>query len=151
MTRRKRPKSTTGGALAYERHDQPVANVATFRRRLLTNARVAGSIVLFSLAIGVAGYHWLVGVPDWLDCLLSASMILGGMGPVGDPPTTVAGKLFASFYALYCGVVLLVSVGLLVTPAFHRLLHRFHMATDEEEAEVEQGRTPKADRNRTER
>ena len=48
-------------------------------------------------------------------------------------------------------VVWLVSVGLLVTPALHRLLHRFHMATEEEEAEVEKGRTPKADRGRTER
>ena len=147
MTRRRRPKPTTGGDVAYD----PVANAATFRRHLLTNARVAGSVVLFSLAIGVAGYHWLVGVPDWLDCLLCASMILGGMGPVGAPPTTAAGKLFASFYALYCGVVLLVSVGLLVTPALHRLLHRFHMATEEEEAEEEEGRVRKADRDRTER
>ena len=153
MTPAARRKSKPGHRRdgAYERHDQPVASITTYRRRLLTNARVAGSVVLFSLAIGVAGYHWLVGVPDWLDCLLSASMILGGMGPIGDPPTTAAGKIFASFYALYCGVVLLVSVGLLVTPALHRLLHRFHMATEAEEQEVEKGRAPKGDRGRTER
>jgi hypothetical protein len=124
----------------YERHDEPIASTTAYRLRLLANARVAGSIVVFSLALGLAGYHWLVGVPDWLDCLLSASMILGGMGPVGAPPATVAGKLFASFYALYCGVVLLVSVGLLLTPALHRLLHRFHLETegDEEHHEEEE-------------
>jgi hypothetical protein len=129
--RRRRPTSR------YEQHGEPVASLATYRRRLLANARVAGSVVLFSLLIGVAGYHWLVGIPDWLDCLLSASMILGGMGPIGPEPTTPAGKIFASLYAIYCGVVLLVSVALLVTPGVHRLLHRFHMATDEEGDEVE--------------
>lgn len=116
-----------------ERRDEPIADLSTYRRRLFANARVAGAVVVFSLALGVGGYHWIVGVPDWLDCLLCASMILGGMGPVGAPPATAAGKVFASFYALYCGVVLLVSVGLLLTPALHRLLHRFHLQTEEDE------------------
>jgi hypothetical protein len=129
--------------MRYESHGEPVASLATFRRRLLANARLAASVVAFSLALGVAGYHWIVGVPDWLDSLLAASMILGGMGPIGDLPATPAGKIFAAFYALYCGVVLLVTVGLLLTPAVHRLLHRFHMATDEEEAEVEKKEGPR--------
>lgn len=142
MTRRSAARARRRHLLDYESRHEPVASVDTFRRRLFTNARVAGSIVAFSLAIGVAGYHWIVGIPDWLDCLLAASMILGGMGPVGDPPTTVGGKLFASFYALYCGVVLLVSVGLLLTPAAHRLLHRFHMATEEDEQDLEKREGP---------
>jgi hypothetical protein len=57
-------------------------------------------------------------------------MILGGMGPV-DPITRSAGKWFASAYALYSGVALLTSVGLIFAPAVHRLLHRFHVETDE--------------------
>jgi hypothetical protein len=56
-------------------------------------------------------------------------MILGGMGPVA-PLQTVAGKIFASFYALYSGVVLLAAVGILAAPIFHRFLHRFHLAED---------------------
>jgi hypothetical protein len=47
------------------------------------------------------------------------------MGPV-DPLRTTPAKVFASFYALYAGFVLLISVGIIVAPVFHRLLHRFH-------------------------
>jgi hypothetical protein len=82
--------------------------------------------------MGVAGYHWLVGIPDWVDCLLSASMIMGGMGPIGEPPATVAGKLFASFYALYSGVMLLACVGVLLAPGLHRIMHTLHVPTDDD-------------------
>jgi hypothetical protein len=56
-------------------------------------------------------------------------MILGGMGPV-NPLKTNAGKIFASFYAIYSGVVLLASVGVLATPIFHRFLHYFHLVDE---------------------
>ena len=53
-------------------------------------------------------------------------MLLGGMGPVGDLGPT-AGKVFAAAYALYAGLMFLIVAGLLVTPVFHRVLHRFHV------------------------
>ena len=90
---------------------------------------LSSAIILFSLGIGVLGYHVTEGL-SWLDSLLNASMILGGMGPV-DPIRTDAGKLFASFYALFSGMVLLVAVGVLIAPVFHRFLHRFHLEIDE--------------------
>ncbi len=124
-------KEPRRGSLDYEGYDEPMASPAMYRRRLITSGAVAAGWLGFSLLLGVLGYHWIVGEPDWLDCLYSASMIMGGMGPVGTAPSTPAGKVFASCYALYCGVVLLVSVGLLLTPALHRLLHRFHVRTDE--------------------
>lgn len=112
----------------YEHHKQPLAKQAEFAKRLALNG-IAGLILLvFSLSIGVFGYHFLENL-SWIDSLLNASMILGGMGPVA-PLETVAGKLFASFYALYSGVVLLAAVGILATPIFHRFLHRFHLAED---------------------
>jgi hypothetical protein len=85
-------------------------------------------IVAFSLAIGILGYHFTENLP-WIDSLVNASMILGGMGPVA-PLETVGGKLFASFYALYSGMILLVAVGVLIAPAFHRFLHHFHIEID---------------------
>ena len=86
-----------------------------------------------SLLAGMAGYHWLVGYPKWIDCLYSASMIMGGMGPVGPDPRDDAGKIFASAYAIYSGVMLLASVGLLLSPLLHRLLHSLHIPSDEEQ------------------
>ena len=88
------------------------------------------AIILFSLGIGMIGYHYFESL-SWLDSLLNASMILGGMGPV-DALHTTAGKVFASFYALYSGVILLASVGVLAAPFFHRILHRFHLEVEEE-------------------
>ena len=56
-------------------------------------------------------------------------MILGGMGPV-DPIRTTAGKLFASLYALYAGVVFVVVAGIILAPLAHRLLHHFHLSDE---------------------
>ena len=120
------------GMLDLEHLGEPLATPTVFRRRMLSSATVTAQLLAVSLAIGVAGYHWIVGIPGWVDCLLSASMIMGGMGPIGDPPATVAGKLFASFYALYSGVMLLAAVGVLLAPGLHRLLHTLHVPTDDE-------------------
>jgi len=112
----------------YEHHKQPLAKRSVFAKRLALNGIVGLILLAFSLGIGMVGYHFLEGL-SWIDSLLNASMILGGMGPVA-PLQTVAGKLFASFYALYSGVILLASVGILAAPIFHRFLHRFHLAED---------------------
>ena len=112
----------------YEHHKQPLAKRSVFAKRLALNGIVGLILLAFSLGIGMVGYHFLEGL-SWIDSLLNASMILGGMGPVA-PLQTVAGKLFASFYALYSGVVLLAAVGILATPIYHRFLHRFHLAED---------------------
>ncbi len=110
----------------YEHHKQPLASKEVFAQRLKRNGVIGLLLLAFSLGIGVVGYHYFENL-SWIDSLLNASMILGGMGPV-NPLQTTAGKIFASFYALYSGVVLLASVGVLAAPIFHRFLHRFHLA-----------------------
>jgi hypothetical protein len=112
----------------YEHHKQPLASQKVFAQRLRRNALIGLSLLMFSLGIGMLGYHFLENLA-WIDSLLNASMILGGMGPVA-PIKTAGGKIFASFYALYSGVILLASVGILITPIFHRFLHYFHLAED---------------------
>ena len=90
-------------------------------RALLLSAVVIGS----SLFLGILGYHEICGF-GWVDSLLNASMILSGMGPVGELKTDGA-KVFASFYALFSGVVFISATGILLSPVFHRVLHRFHI------------------------
>jgi hypothetical protein len=58
-------------------------------------------------------------------------MILTGMGPV-TVLQTAAGKLFATLYALYSGVVFLLVAGLLMSPFLHRVLHRLHLEAQDE-------------------
>ncbi len=118
------------GPLHLEHKHEPLASPEMFRRRLINSGMLAGGLLTFSLLLGVAGYHWIVGIPRWVDCLYCASMIMGGMGPVGPAPATDAGKVFASLYALYSGVMLLACVGLLLSPGLHRILHRIHVETD---------------------
>jgi len=87
-------------------------------------------ILVFSISIGILGYH-LFGGLSWIDSFLNASMILTGMGPV-DHLETERGKLFSAFYALFSGVAFLTFVGVLFAPVYHRFLHRFHLDIDSE-------------------
>ena len=87
-------------------------------------AGAATATILAALGIGVAGYRWIAGYA-WIDAVLSASMILTGMGPVGELHGDAA-KLFASAYALFSGVVFVTATGILFAPIVHRLLHRYH-------------------------
>lgn len=110
----------------YEHRDQPLLPWRVFWFRRVGRTFAAGAVVIaISLIIGMLGYRLTEGM-DWLDAFLNASMILGGMGPVATLQT-VAGKLFAGFYALYSGLVLVATAGLLFAPFLHRLLHRFHL------------------------
>jgi hypothetical protein len=112
----------------YEHHTAPLLPRRQFWQRMLRHGGAAAAAIAVSLAAGTIGYHML-GHLAWVDAFENASMILGGMGPV-DPITSTSGKLFASFYALYSGVVFLVVAGLLFTPVLHRLLHHFHVERD---------------------
>lgn len=113
----------------FERLHEPLLPSWHFVWRLTSSATMAAGIVFFGLGIGVLGYHYFEGL-SWLDSLLNASMILGGMGPV-DTLRTTSGKLFASFYALFSGIVFLTTAAVLVAPVLHRLLHVFHLRGEE--------------------
>jgi len=113
---------------SLERRHHPLASRRVFLRRVSRYLALSAGIIAISLLIGILGYHFTEGLP-WLDALLNASMILGGMGPV-DAVNTTAGKWFASFYALFSGMILLVAAGVFFTPLIHRFLHRFHLEID---------------------
>jgi hypothetical protein len=95
-----------------------------FLRRVTRHGLISFAIIAGSLAMGTLGYREAEGMP-WIDALLNASMILTGMGPV-TPLVTTGGKLFASFYALYSGLVFVAVTAILVAPFAHRLLHQVH-------------------------
>lgn len=119
--------------MRFERHHEPLLPRTAFLLRMLGHAGAAAGIVLGSLGLGVVGYHVFAGLA-WIDALVNAAMLLGGMGPVSELHST-GGKIFASAYALYAGIVFLIVAGVLFAPIFHRILHHFHLQfTDEEEA-----------------
>jgi|SRR5512139_365326 hypothetical protein len=109
----------------YEHRHDPLIPREMFLRRLARNGGIAAAVVFAALFLGVSGYHWIEGIP-WVDAILNAAMILGGMGPVSELRTT-AGKLFAAGYALFSGLLFIVVAGILFGPVIHRFLHRFHL------------------------
>lgn len=109
----------------FEKHSQPIVPNRVFVRRQVIFALVSLGIIALSLLLGILGFRYAARM-SWIDALENAAMILAGMGLVGEIVST-AGKLFASFYALFAGIVFLVAISLLVAPALHRLLHHFHL------------------------
>ena len=117
----------------YEHRSQPLLPRRLFLRRLLKHVVAAAAFLSVGLAVGVLGYHFLERL-SWLDSLLNASMILGGMGPVAELQTR-AGKMFASAYAIFSGIFFLVVAGIVIAPIFHRIMHRLHLDVDIDDAD----------------
>jgi hypothetical protein len=109
----------------FEHKSEKLLPWPRFMRRLGLSALLSFAIVSLGLLLGVLGYRYVAKL-DWIDALLNAAMILAGMGPVA-PMTDTPSKLFATIYALFSGVIFLSGVGIVVSPIFHRLLHRFHL------------------------
>jgi hypothetical protein len=125
-------KPASGGLFGFEHRKHPLLSGPDFLRRMLISLALGMAVVGGSLVGGMIGYHHYEGL-DAVDSFLNASMILAGMGPV-DAMRTDAGKLFAGLYALYSGLAVLATAGLIFAPLIHRLLHRFH-ADDEDTSE----------------
>lgn len=113
----------------YEHRSEALLPLREFILRVVRQILIAASVVGAALAIGAIGYHGLGDLP-WVDAILNAAMILGGMGPV-DVLRSDAAKLFAAGYALFSGIVFIGVAGLILAPLFHRVLHRFHLELDD--------------------
>ena len=108
----------------YERRRHSPLSPRLFLWRVLRHFAFASLLLVVSLWVGMLGYEHYEHLP-WRDAFLNASMLLGGMGPVNNP-VTPAGKLFAGCYALYAGLLFLVTSAVILAPVIHRMLHLFH-------------------------
>lgn len=108
----------------YESKKRAPLTRVQFVQRVLGHVLAAIVLLAVSLGAGMLGYARFEHL-SWMDAFLNAAMLLGGMGPVNAPQSD-AGKLFAGLYALYSGLVFIVTAALLFTPIMHRVLHRFH-------------------------
>ena len=115
----------------FEQRNAKLLPQPEFIRRMGWSIAAGGVLIAFSLSIGMCGYHWLCGLA-WIDAFLDAAMILSGMGPM-SPLTTTTCKLFAGCYAIYCGIALIATTGVILAPVIHRALHKFHLE-DESQA-----------------
>jgi hypothetical protein len=104
-----------------------VISQPAFARRMLRAIGLWLALTAFGLTIGIAGYSKLEGM-SLTDSFMNAAMILSGMGPATEIKTE-AGKLFAGFYAIFSGLIIVIATGFVLAPIFHRVLHKFHVET----------------------
>jgi len=114
----------------FEHRKEKLLPPREFIRRLGWSVAAGAALIAFSLSIGMIGYHVLGGLP-WIDAFLDAAMILSGMGPV-SPLQGDTVKIFAGCYAIYCGIALIGTTGVILAPVIHRGLHKFHLEWDKD-------------------
>lgn len=113
----------------FEHRGSKVATRYSFALRLGRALLFWLALTAGGLVIGMVGYALTEGM-GVADSFVNAAMILSGMGPVSELHTT-AGKIFAGFYAILSGLIIVIATGFVLAPIFHRVLHHFHVETSE--------------------
>lgn len=126
----------------FEHRHAPLLPRRNFFGRLAATFCFGLGFIALSLGAGMLGYHHFEQ-RTWVEAFGDASMILSGMGPLVAPKTE-AGTVFAGCYALYSGLALISTIGVMSAPVLHRFFHKFHL----EEESSEQAERPKAKRPR---
>jgi len=109
----------------FEHRSKPLLPRREFIKRMIFFALLSTGFVILSLLLGMIGYRIFEDF-SWIDAFVNAAMLMGGMGPMNELKTD-AGKIFAGFYSMYCGLVFIITVGFLIAPVYHRFLHKFHI------------------------
>ena len=109
----------------FEHRTQPIIARKAFILRQVRFTLISIGLIFSFLIVGIIGYMGLAHL-NFIDSFLNASMIMGGMGPVAVLTDTPA-KIFAGIYALLCGIILLVAVGVILAPGLHRIMHALHL------------------------
>lgn len=105
----------------YEHHTEELLSVSEFWRRMRKHFAAAIGLFAATIVIGIAGL--MISGLGLVDALLDSTMLMSGMGPVNCGQLGNGGKIFASFYALFCGIVFVAAMGIVLAPVLHRLLH----------------------------
>ncbi|MBF0522271.1 MAG: hypothetical protein HQL24_04355 [Candidatus Omnitrophica bacterium] len=113
----------------FEHRHQPLLSRQDFIKRMFKSVGLAFSLLVLILLIGTAGFHNIEQF-SLIDAFLNSVLIMTGLGLVNSVNTPY-GKLFTSGYALLSALFFYAILAILITPLFHRLLHRFHFDVDD--------------------
>jgi hypothetical protein len=105
-----------------EHFNEEMAGAGKFLLRVIRFQVVAGFMLLAGLAPGVLGLSLLEGLALH-DALLNCLSMLGAVD-IPYPPGTLGGLYFTALYGVFLDSIFLVSVGIILAPFVHRLLHR---------------------------
>lgn len=110
----------------YESKNMPVISIGAFLKRLSLHFGGALLLIITTLLIGVAGHMIFDTNINWHDATLNSAFIANGIGPY-IIPQSLAGKIFFAFYGMFTSLVFMTTLGLVLAPIAHRILHQFHL------------------------
>lgn len=113
----------------YESKDAPLASRRRFAKRVIHHTAAATALVAAFGLLGVLGQILLEETLTVHDALLNTALLLGGIGTHSMPPGT-PGKLFIAGYGFLTGILFAASLGIIMAPVVHRLVHKFHLDSD---------------------
>ncbi len=114
--------------MMFEHYRQPLLSRFAFLKRMLLYVGWSLGLLVFTLGLGTYGFH-AAEKYSLLDSFVNSVMIMTGLGMV-NVLNTSAGKMFASFYALFSATIFFTILAILFAPLLHRFLHRFHLGID---------------------
>jgi len=109
----------------YESRNEPLLPPKHFRRRLAWHALYAVLLVLATLLFGALG-HWWFGGHSMHDALINAAFVIGGLGAY-TLPESLGGRIFFAAYGFFVGLVVMATLGVVLAPLAHRIMHKFHL------------------------
>jgi hypothetical protein len=113
----------------YESKNEPLIPLHHFSKRMAMHVLYAILILLFTVMIGVAAHLALEPINPH-DAILNTALIVGGIGPF-IAPVTVSGKWFFAIYSMLVGLVFVGTLGIILAPLAHRIIHKFHLDEDD--------------------
>ncbi|KLN97354.1 hypothetical protein [Moellerella wisconsensis] len=89
------------------------------------------SVLIFFLGLlpGIIGFYFIEG-HSLTESMLNALSMLSGQS-INPAPVTSVGRFFIAIYGLFLQSVFIITIGLLVTPFIHRILHKWHLEDTE--------------------
>ncbi|AKJ43236.1 hypothetical protein QQ39_15145 [Pragia fontium] len=113
----------------YESKNMPLISFGAFLKRLLLHFGGAVLLIIITLLIGMAGHMIFDANINWHDATLNSAFIANGIGPY-IVPQGLSGKVFFAFYGMFTSLVFMTTLGLVLAPIAHRILHKFHLETE---------------------
>ncbi|MDQ8937241.1 hypothetical protein [Acinetobacter rudis] len=115
----------------YESKNMPLISFSAFLKRMFVHLGYAFILTVITLFIGVVGHLTFDSEIHWHDATLNSAFIANGIGPY-FVPESLSGKIFFAFYGVFTSLVFMTTMGLILAPIAHRILHKFHMDEPDE-------------------
>ncbi|MBS1207475.1 MAG: hypothetical protein H6R25_4374 [Proteobacteria bacterium] len=114
----------------YESKNMPLISFCAFLKRMVLHFGVASLLVIITLIIGAVGHVIIDNSIDWHDAALNSAFIANGIGPY-IVPQDISGKIFFAIYGMFTSLIFMTTLGVVLAPIAHRILHRFHLDNEE--------------------